>query len=93
MLLGGRLRNPSEELVILEVIQKHFKRTVEAAHLFGQDGGKGSLTSRRTLELVRDVIPDEFSHLVWIPELLRMAILVHRAMLFDEPVLLVGTTG
>lgn len=93
MLLGGRLRNPSEEMVILEVIQKHFKRKVDPANLFGQDGGRGSLTSRETLELVRGPIPEEFSHLVWTPELLRMAVLVHRAMSFDEPILLVGTTG
>ena len=86
------MRNLSEEQVILEVIQKHFKRTVDSAKLFGYDGGTGSLTSRRALELIRREIP-EFSHLVWIPEMLKVAVLIHRAVQFDEPILLVGTTG
>lgn len=93
MLLGGRLRNPLEEVVIQEVIQKHFKRTITPSILFGHDGGKGSLTSRQTLQLLREPLPQDFNHLVWTPELLKMAVLLHRALQFDEPVLLVGNTG
>ena len=93
MLLGGRLRNQLDEEVIQEVIQKHFKRTINSSVLFGHDGGNGSLTSRRTLQLLRQSPPHGFNHLVWIPELLKMAVLLHRALQFDEPVLLVGNTG
>ena len=93
MLLGGRLRNRLDEEVIQEVIQKHFKRTINSAVLFGHDGGDGSLTSRQTLQLLRQSPPHGFNHLVWIPELLKMAVLLHRALQFDEPVILVGNTG
>ena len=93
MLLGGRLWNRLDEEVIQEVIQKHFKRTINPSVLFGHDGGDGSLTSRPTLQLLRQSPPHGFNHLVWIPELLKMAILLHRALQFDEPVLLVGNTG
>ena len=93
MLLGGRLRNPTEEEVIREVVQKHFKRTVTPSLLFGHDGGFGCPASKATLELIQGALPEGFSHLVWTPQLLKMAVLVHRAMQFDEPVLLVGNTG
>ena len=93
MLLGGRLRNPVEEVVIQEVIQKHFKRPLTPSLLFGHDGGEGSLTSKQTLQLLKGPPPQDFSHLVWTPELLKMAVLLYRALQFDEPVLLVGNTG
>ena len=93
MLLGGRLRTRLDEEVIQEVIQKHFKRAINPLVLFGHDGGDGSLTSSQTLQLLRQSPLHGFNHLVWIPELLKMAVLLHRALQFDEPVLLVGNTG
>lgn len=93
MLLGGRLRDSSEKQVILEVINKHLKRKVSEKHLFGFDGSSGSVTTREILTLLRSHSLREFSHLVWTNELLRMAVLVYRALMFDEPVLLVGSTG
>lgn len=93
MLLAGRLRESADEHVVLEVIQKHFKRSVEPKKLFGQDGGVGSLASYVSLKLLKGVLPQKFEHLVWTSELLRMAVLAHRAISFDEPVLLVGNTG
>lgn len=93
MLLAGRLREDCDEKVVLDVIQKHFKRKVEPFKLFGQDGGLGSLASYDCLQLLRSPLPDEFNHLVWTTELLRMAVLAYRAISFDEPVLLVGNTG
>lgn len=93
MLLGGRLRNAEEESTVLEVIQKHFKRVVDPLKLFGLDGGVGSLASDHALQLIKSTLPADFQHLVWTDELQRMAVLVHRAIQFDEPVLLVGATG
>ena len=94
MLLAGRLRTAQEEKTILEVIQRHFKCSVEPQKLFGWDGSKGCLTTTDSLQLLQGMpLPEEFSHLVWTPQLLRMAVLVHRAVTFDEPVLLVGHTG
>ena len=93
MVLAGRLREAGDEHVVLDVIQKHFKRSVQPRQLFGQDGGEGGLASRDCLRLLRGTLPEAFRHLVWTTELLRMAVLVHRAVSFDEPVLLVGNTG
>ena len=90
MLLAGKLRTSQEEQVIIEVIEKHFKKTVDPKMLFGINGG---LATKECLKVLNGTLPDEFQHLVWTPELLRMGILVHRAILFDEPVLLVGNTG
>ena len=93
MLLGGRLRNPTDELAVLEVIEKHFKRKVVLPLLFGIDGSSGSVSTAQSVKLLKSPLPLEFSHLVWTPELLRMVVLVHRALSFHEPVLLVGGTG
>lgn len=36
MLLAGRVRKPEEEAVILSILEKHFKRTVNPENLFSQ---------------------------------------------------------
>ena len=92
-MLAGRLRDAADEHVVLEVVEKHFKRSVQPNKLFGQDGGDGSLASHDSLLFFRGVLPKSFCHIVWTTDLLRMAILAHRAVTFDEPVLLVGNTG
>ena len=93
MLLGGRLRNKDELQTILQVVQKHFKCSVDPVKLFGLDGGRGSVASADTLALLHSSLPEGFQHLVWTDEFQTMAVLVHRAIHFDEPVLLVGPTG
>ena len=93
MLLAGRLRDTEDEQVVLDVIQRHFKRKVVPSQLFGQDGSQGSVASQECLELLRSPLPEKFHHLVWTSALLRMAVLAFRALSFDEPVLLVGDTG
>ena len=93
MLLAGRLREESDEHVVLDVIQKYFRRRVRPCQLFGQDGGLGSLASHDCLQLLRSPLSREFNHLVWTADLLRMAVLAYRAISFDEAVLLVGNTG
>ena len=93
MLLSGRLRETDDEQVVVDVIQRHFKRSIEPSKLFGQDGGQGSLASQDCLQLLRSPLSEEFSHLVWTSEFLRIAVLTFRALSFDEPVLLVGLTG
>ena len=93
MLLGGRLREVHDEDVVREVIKKHFKRTIDPFSLFGFGGGKGSVASREALSSLKSSLPDQFSHLVWTDELLKVAVLVHRCLQFEEPVLLVGGTG
>ena len=90
MLLSGKLRNTEEILVIKEVIEKHFKRPLNQSNLFG---GRGGLTTSESIAILGSPLPDEFRHIVWTPELMRMGVLVHRAVKFQEPVLLVGNTG
>ena len=93
MLLGGRLRESRDQEVVLEVIQKHFKCSIAPRSLFGLDGGEGGVATRTCLSSLRSPLPAGFGHLVWTDELLKMAVLVHRCLQFDEPVLLVGNTG
>lgn len=93
MLLGGRLRDISERQLISEVIKKHFERDVNVEQLFGFDGSEGGVTTREILKLLFSHSLVEFSHLVWTDELVQMAVLVYRAVQFNEPVLLVGNTG
>lgn len=93
MLLGGRLRESRDQDIVLDVIAKHFKRTVDPRVLFGLDGGEGGVATRHVLSKLRCVLPEGFGHLVWTKELLKMAVLVYRCLEFDEPVLLVGNTG
>ena len=93
MLLGGQLRESRDQDVVLEAIEKHFKCSIKPRSLFGLDGGEGGVATRSCLASLRSSLPVEFSHLVWTDELLKMAVLVHRCLQFDEPVLLVGNTG
>lgn len=93
MLLGGRLRESHDQEVVLEAIVKQFKRDINPRLLFGLDGGEGGVATKLSLSSLRSSLPQEFSHLVWTDELLKMAVLVHRCLQFDEPVLLVGSTG
>ena len=53
----------------------------------------GSLTSEAILSKVTSSQEYHFEHVVWTEEMKRMAVLVGRAVLFKEPVLLVGETG
>lgn len=92
MLLSGRLRNEDEVLVIKEVIEKQFKRVVDPNRLFGLSSNDG-LTTSSSVDILKSRLPDGFEHIVWTPELMRMGVLVHRAVMFQEPVLLVGNTG
>ena len=97
LLLAARLRTAAEQQdvkkAILDLIKKHFKRSVNPDQLFGVDGGSGSLTTRDSLALLHGQCPEGFGHMVWTPELLRMGVIVQRALTFGEPVLLVGETG
>lgn len=82
-----------DQAVVQEVIEKHFKRQLDPAALFGVDGGEGSAASRGCLASLRTILPEGFTHLVWTDELLKVAVLLVRCLQFDEPVLLVGNTG
>uniref|UniRef100_A0A8B9KRB9 Midasin n=1 Tax=Astyanax mexicanus TaxID=7994 RepID=A0A8B9KRB9_ASTMX len=86
MLLAGRVRRPEEALTIQNILEKHFKRTVNPEALFSED----QVTSQFS-----DIagVPEEFGHVVWTEGMRRLAVLVGRALRFGESVLLVGDTG
>ncbi|KAM9355690.1 midasin [Pholidichthys leucotaenia] len=90
MLLAGRVRKPEEEVVILSILEKHFKRTVNPETLFTQ-----KQISTQFSPLIDSIagVPEEFRHVVWTHSMRRLAVLVGRALRFGESVLLVGDTG
>jgi midasin len=92
MVLAGRVRKQEEDLVVREVIQKHFKRKVDPDRLFTLSK-KTSSTTAKLLESVINESPPSFRHVVWTYGMRRLAVLIGQAILFKEPVLLVGDTG
>lgn len=92
MVLAGRVRKQEEDLVVREVIQKHFKRKVDPDRLFTLSK-KTSSTTVKLLESVINESPASFQHVVWTFGMRRLAVLIGQAILFKEPVLLVGDTG
>lgn len=92
MLLAGRMRQPEDEQLVKEVIEKHFRRKIDQDRLFSLSD-ETSLTTRQTLEKIVSRSPGGFEHVVWTMATRRMAVLVAQALKFGEPVLLVGETG
>ncbi|XP_065904261.1 midasin-like isoform X2 [Dysidea avara] len=93
LILAGKVRTPTEEDSIRTTLEKHFKRTVNIPSLFGY-GDQTSLTTANIVNSLQQSVHSElFSHLVWTQDLMRLAVLLGRAIQFDEPVLLVGETG
>uniref|UniRef100_A0AAR2JB73 Midasin n=1 Tax=Pygocentrus nattereri TaxID=42514 RepID=A0AAR2JB73_PYGNA len=82
MLLAGRVRKPEEASTIQNILEKHFKRTVNPEVLFSE----AQVTTQFS-------VPEEFGHVVWTQGMRRLAVLVGRALRFGESVLLVGDTG
>ncbi|XP_003200751.2 midasin [Danio rerio] len=90
MLLAGRVRKPEEAVTIQNILEKHFKKTVNPDALFSE----GQVTSQFS-PFVNSIagVPEEFGHVVWTQGMRRLAVLVGRALRFGESVLLVGDTG
>ncbi|XP_035534963.1 midasin [Morone saxatilis] len=58
MLLAGRVRKPEEEAIILSILEKHFKRTVNPENLFSQK----QVTSQFSPFIDASPIPESFAH-------------------------------
>ncbi|KAM9495289.1 midasin [Clarias gariepinus] len=90
MLLAGRVRKPEEALTIQNILEKHFKRTVNPDALFSE----AQVTTQFNPSVACIAgMPEEFGHVVWTEGMRRLAVLVGRALRFGESVLLVGDTG
>ncbi|XP_077567526.1 midasin isoform X1 [Stigmatopora nigra] len=90
MLLAGRVRKPEEEVTILAILERHFKRTVTPKNLFSIKQVNNQFSS--CVDSFAD-ISEDFHHLVWTHSMRRLAVLVGRALRFGESVLLIGDTG
>ncbi|KAI5634933.1 AAA domain (dynein-related subfamily) domain-containing protein [Phthorimaea operculella] len=92
LILAGKVRQTDERSIIEEVIEKHIKRKVNPDNLFSLH----QLTSPVTKSILETILNNqlmEFSHVVWTYNMRRLAVLIAKAFIFDEPVLLVGETG
>lgn len=93
MLLAGRVRQPEEEQLVIEVIENNLKCKIDPDRLFSLSE-KTPSEMRQILE--RFAVASSggcFGHVVWTRAMCRMAVLVAQALKFKEPVLLVGETG
>ncbi|XP_030636974.1 midasin [Chanos chanos] len=90
MLLAGRVRKPVEAQTIQNILEKHFKRTINPDALFSE-----AQVTTQFSPFVDSIagVPEEFGHVVWTQSMRRLAVLVGRALRFGESVLLVGDTG
>jgi midasin len=95
MLLAGRCRNPEECKVVQEVLEIHFKRKLDPEILYTSTSSLSTkpLSDNDILGQAMGRTLDGFGHVVWTKSMKRLAVLVGRALQFNEPVLLVGETG
>lgn len=92
LILAGKVRQVEERQIIEEVIEKHIKRKVNPKNLFSLHHGTSPVT-KSILEMILNNLLQEFSHVVWTYNMRRLAVLIAKAFIFNEPVLLVGETG
>ncbi|CAK1584663.1 unnamed protein product [Parnassius mnemosyne] len=92
LILAGKVRQTDERSIIEEVIDKHIKRKVNPDNLFSLHQNTSPIT-KSILEIILNNKLIEFSHVVWTYNMRRLAVLIAKAFMFDEPVLLVGETG
>ena len=83
-LLGGRCRSQVECDQVKETLETVFRRKL---------GDDADIYSRTQLEPLISHITNSQGRFVWGDKARRMALLLARALKFDEPVLLVGPTG
>ncbi|CAG0889502.1 unnamed protein product [Darwinula stevensoni] len=92
LLLAGRMRRAEEAETIAQVLQKHFKRTVDPSRLFSYSEMTSPVT-KPILEMLQQKQFPAFGHIVWTYQSRRLAVLTAQALKYKEPVLLVGGTG
>ena len=83
MILGERIRDPSEKAVILRTIEETTKTKIDLSQIYSHD----SCVSQNPQ------LKDQSHGVVWTQSMRRLLILVRRALEHNEPVLLIGETG
>jgi len=87
MLLAERARREDDKAVVKSVIESIMKVRIDEATLYSFDRFRGDASGFLGFD-----VPST-SHIVWTKAMQRLMVLVGRALLFKEPVLLVGETG
>lgn len=92
LVLAGKVRQTDERSIIGEVIEKHIKRKVNPDNLFCLHENTSPVTKDILKSMLHTQL-DEFQHVVWTYNMRRLGVLIAKAFIFKEPVLLVGETG
>ncbi|KAH9065293.1 midasin [Lactarius vividus] len=87
MLLAERARREDDKAVVKSVIESIMKVHIDETTLYSFDRFKGITTGFLDFD-----VPSS-SNIVWTKAMQRLMVLVGRALLFKEPILLVGETG
>jgi midasin len=87
MLLAERARRVDDKLIVKEIIEAIMKVRIDEEKLYNVND-----PSMNIIQFLGFSIPKS-SNVVWTKAMQRLYVLVSRAMLFREPVLLVGETG
>ena len=87
MLLAERARREDDKAVVKSVIESIMKVHIDETTLYSFDRFRGDITGFLGFD-----VPSS-SNIVWTKAMQRLMVLVGRALLFKEPVLLVGETG
>ncbi|XP_065212438.1 midasin [Planococcus citri] len=92
LVLAGRVRKAEESEIILKALEKHLKRKVNVDNLFTLSSETSTVTKHILEAIINKKVPG-FEHIVWTSNLRKLAVLVGKALEFQEPVLMVGDTG
>ena len=82
-----------EDKVILDILEKVFKRKVEMEELFSLSNKSSPVTRPLLEQLLSSETTSLFPNVAWTYDMRRLAVLLGHAWHFKEPVLLVGETG
>lgn len=88
--LSAKIRADGDVHVIEETLFANFRKRIDVAHLF-ELSDSTSMVTRSILESIAR--HPRFERIVWTFNMRRMAVLAAKALQFNEPVLLVGSTG
>ncbi|XP_030747857.1 midasin-like isoform X2 [Sitophilus oryzae] len=91
LVLAGKVRKDDEKNEIVAALQKHWQRKVVIDNLFTLHEHTSSVTKHVLRKLETNSI--KYPHIVWTLNMRKLAVLVAKAIEFNEPVLLIGETG
>jgi len=93
LVLAARVRNIEEDGVILDILEKVFKRRVEPEQLFSLTEKTSPVTRKLLEQLMSSHTTSIYPNVAWTMDMRRLGVLLGQAWGHKEPVLLVGETG